>query len=549
MAIFGQGPSKKELLDQIEQLKKELNNIQLTQEQVKYLNINKEIDKLNRHKNDLKSQNKELQNKVSYLQQTLIGLEDIEEMQSFGVYKTKYGLESSELYNKKLQNIRDKQKAMIKNKTATIHNINWTIGNDKKKGKEFILDTVKLSLRAFNNECDNIITKTKFNNVEKSAERIKKIYKEINSLTDMQHVSIKTEYLNLKIEELYLKYEYECKKQEEKEEQQAIKERMREEAKVLKELEAARKKIEKEETHFSNAIKDLNNKLEKADDKEKNTLLEKIRELENKLKEVEDSKKDLANREQNTRAGYVYIISNIGSFGENVYKIGMTRRLDPMDRVRELGDASVPFKFDVHAMIFSEDAPALENALHKKFENKSVNKVNLRKEFFNVSLEEVKKEVIKNHNATIEFTMLAEAQEYRESLAMGTKPIEKAKIETLETSTNNTEAISPSKKEEKISKTMSLNFEEMNYLSLIKRLVSDVVDTNQISYLKNDQYLEINFKNDPSKYICRLFLNKTNKNNIHLFDKEEDVIMFDFDEMNDLEEIKDMFIDIVKGYL
>ena len=138
MAIFGQGPSKKELLDQIEQLKKELNNIQLTQEQVKYLNINKEIDKLNRHKNDLKSQNKELQNKVSYLQQTLIGLEDIEEMQSFGVYKTKYGLESSELYNKKLQNIRDKQKAMIKNKTATIHNINWTIGNDKKKGKEFI---------------------------------------------------------------------------------------------------------------------------------------------------------------------------------------------------------------------------------------------------------------------------------------------------------------------------------------------------------------------------------------------------------------------------
>ncbi|MGM9534096.1 MAG: GIY-YIG nuclease family protein [Intestinibacter sp.] len=253
---------------------------------------------------------------------------------------------------------------------------------------------------------------------------------------------------------------------------------------------------------------------------------------------------------KNTRAGYVYIISNIGSFGENVYKIGMTRRLDPMDRVRELGDASVPFKFDVHAMIFSEDAPALENALHKKFENKSVNKVNLRKEFFNVSLEEVKKEVIKNHNATIEFTMLAEAQEYRESLAMGTKPIEKAKIEPVETSTNDNEATSkPVNNEEKIAKTMSLNFEEMNYLSLIKRLVSDVVDTNQISYFKNNEYLEINFKNDSSKYICKLFLNKTCKNNIHLFDKEEGVIMFDFDEMNDLEEIKDMFIDIVKGYL
>lgn len=559
MAIFGQGPNKKELLEQIEQLtnetrqlKAKIRDIQLTQEQLRYLDINKEIDKLNEYRNDLKVKNKDLQKKITYLQQTLIGLEDIEELQSFGIYKTKYGLETSELYNKKLQDIRDKQKSMIKSKTATIHNTSYVVDGDKKKGKEFILDTVKLSLRAFNNECDNIITKIKFNNVEKSAERIKKIYKEINSLTDMQHVSIKQEYLNLKIEELYLKYEYECKKQEEKEEQQAIKERMREEAKVLKELEAARKKIEKEETHFSNAIRDLNDKLDSADDKEKNILLEKIKELENKLKEVEDSKQDLSNREQNTRAGYVYVISNIGSFGENIYKIGMTRRLDPMDRVRELGDASVPFKFDVHAMIFSEDAPSLENALHKKFENKSVNKINLRKEFFNVSLQDVKKEVLKNHNATIEFTMLAEAQEYRESLAMGGKPIIKAKIENIDT------AISKPKKKqttdnksetEKQIKSQSLSFEEINYLSLIKRLVSNVIDGNQISYFKNDDYIEINLKNNTDKWICRLSLKENGKNKIYLFDEIEDFISFDFDEIDDLKEIKDMFINIVKEYI
>lgn len=554
MAIFGQGPSKKDLQQKIVTLENEVTRLRnllaetvLTQEQVKYLDLNKEIEKLNSCKEDLNSQNKELQSKIVDLRKTLIGLKEIEELQSFGFYKTKYGLESSELYNQKLQEIRKKQKDMIKTKTATIHNTDYLVGGDKKKGKEFILDTVKLSLRAFNNECDNIISKVKFNNVEKSSERIKKIFKEINSLTDMQRVSIKQAYLRAKIEELYLKYEYECKKQEEKEEQQAIKERMREEAKVLKELEAARKKIEKEETHFSNAIKDLNEKLEKANDKEKLTLLEKIKELENKLKEVENAKQDLSNREQNTRAGYVYVISNIGSFGENVYKIGMTRRLDPMDRVKELGSASVPFKFDVHAMIFSEDAPSLENILHKKFEKNSVNKVNLRKEFFNVSLENIRKEVLKNHNATIEFTMLAEAQEYRESLAMSDNPVKNIISETIQPSVNNDDSIvKPITKQEN---KVSLNFEEMNYLSLIKRLVSDVIDTSQISYLKNNEYLEINLKNNPNKWICRLFLNKTKRNNIHLFDKENDVIMFDFDEMDDLKEIKDFFIKVVNEYI
>lgn len=554
MAIFGQGPSKKDLQQKIVTLENEITRLKnllaetvLTQEQVKYLDLNKEIEKLNSCKEDLNSQNKELQSKIVDLRKTLIGLKEIEELQSFGFYKTKYGLESSELYNQKLQEIRKKQKDMIKTKTATIHNTDYLVDGDKKKGKEFILDTVKLSLRAFNNECDNIISKVKFNNVEKSSERIKKIFKEINSLTDMQRVSIKQAYLRAKIEELYLKYEYECKKQEEKEEQQAIKERMREEAKVLKELEAARKKIEKEETHFSNAIKDLNEKLEKANDKEKLTLLEKIKELENKLKEVENAKQDLSNREQNTRAGYVYVISNIGSFGENVYKIGMTRRLDPMDRVKELGGASVPFKFDVHAMIFSEDAPSLENILHKKFEKNSVNKVNLRKEFFNVSLENIRKEVLKNHNATIEFTMLAEAQEYRESLAMSDNPVKNIISETIQPSVNNDDSIvKPITKQEN---KVSLNFEEMNYLSLIKRLVSDVIDTSQISYLKNNEYLEINLKNNPNKWICRLFLNKTKRNNIHLFDKENDVIMFDFDEMDDLKEIKDFFIKVVNEYI
>ena len=419
---------------EVEELKARLDDINLIQEESEYLDIKEEIKKLENKKKDLnldirkeleQLQNKKntlntdilsLENQIKKLKNSLIDLNDEQELQSYGLYNTKYGLESSEIYKAKLDNIRREQKDLIKMKVATNHSLDWVIDNNKKKGKEFILDTIKLSLKAFNNECDNIIAKVKFNNVEKSIDRINKSYKEINSLTDMQNVSITNKYLNLKIEELYLKYEYECKKQEEKEEQQAIKERMREEAKVLKEIELANKKIEKEETHFKNAIEDLNKKIEYTTDNEKEKLIKKLNELHEKLKEVEFLKEDVLNRERNTRAGYVYIISNIGSFGENIYKIGMTRRLDPNDRVRELGSASVPFNFDVHAMIFSEDAPALENSLHKRFSNKQVNKVNSRKEFFYVSLSEIEQVVKEEFDKPVEFTKLAKAEEYRKSI-------------------------------------------------------------------------------------------------------------------------------------
>lgn len=143
-----------------------------------------------------------------------------------------------------------------------------------------------------------------------------------------------------------------------------------------------------------------------------------------KLKETKKNKEDVLYRVQNTRAGYVYIISNIGSFGENVFKIGMTRRLEPLDRVKELGDASVPFTFDVHGMIFSEDAPALENALHKAFTERRLNRVNERKEFFRVDLKEIENVVKKNHNKTVEFTKLAEAEEYRKSVQIEKKSLQ-----------------------------------------------------------------------------------------------------------------------------
>ena len=165
------------------------------------------------------------------------------------------------------------------------------------------------------------------------------------------------------------------------------------------------------------ALSKLNKQLEtEQDERIKQELLNKQKELEGKLSELDQAMKDVDYRAANQKAGYVYIISNIGSFGENIYKIGMTRRLDPMERVYELGDASVPFNFDVHAMIFTEDAPALENALHKAFEDKKVNMINTRREFFNVTLEEIEEVVKNNFDKTVEFVEIPEAEQYRQSI-------------------------------------------------------------------------------------------------------------------------------------
>ena len=191
---------------------------------------------------------------------------------------------------------------------------------------------------------------------------------------------------------------------------------MREAARLQKEIEAQRKKIEKEQTHYQTAYDRLMKQLEHSPDDE--ALLSKKAELENQLKDIDKAIKDIDYREANQRAGYVYVISNIGAFGPDVYKIGMTRRLDPQDRVDELGDASVPFNFDVHAMIFSDDAPALETALHKAFEDRKLNMVNTRREFFHVTLNEIKDVVKKNFDKTVEFIDVPDAEQYRISLKM-----------------------------------------------------------------------------------------------------------------------------------
>src|SRR6185312_3163119 len=221
------------------------------------------------------------------------------------------------------------------------------------------------------------------------------------------------------LQEMSLNYEYQQRKNEEKEEQRRIREQMREEEKAQRDFERAKQEAEDEERRFQRALEKARKELsENENAADIHMLQESVRSLELKLQEAKQEKERAISMAQQTKVGHIYIISNIGSFGEDIYKIGMTRRLDPEDRVRELSDASVPFYFDIHATIHSEDAPQLEYDLHQQFKDRRLNRVNMRKEFFKVPLEEIETFVNKHTAATITFTKLAEAREYRETMAM-----------------------------------------------------------------------------------------------------------------------------------
>lgn len=304
------------------------------------------------------------------------------------------------------------EKEYIKSGNAiNIHNVS-------NAPKKTLNNNIKQLLRCFNSEVASAISSISIKNIDSVKGKILKTFETLNKIFETDQISLDKQLLEIKLEQADLMFKYEYQKEQERLQQKAIREQMVEEEKVRREIEKEKAKIEKEENQFKNEITKLMSYMQKSNEAEKQLYIDKIHELEAKLKQVEADKKDVLNREQNTRAGYVYVISNIGSFGEDVYKIGMTRRLEPMDRVKELGDASVPFEFDVHAMIFSDDAPALETVLHNTFRDNQVNKVNPRKEFFRVKLSEIEKVVKENFNATVTFTKVAEAAQYRESLKL-----------------------------------------------------------------------------------------------------------------------------------
>lgn len=415
----------KTLRDENESLKKQIQELEsqvspelkvLAAAKQEALEVKQETLEVKQELSALKTKLAETTRELSVANAKLIQTNETVLLQEFGLYEPSYDFATSVLYKSRLDAVRKNQKAMIKEGKAATGSTNWTVNNNAAQGKKMISDMQKLLLRAFNSECDEAISKVKFSNVDTAIKRITSSRDAISKLGSVMGVAITSSYYNSKIEELKLAYEYQVKKQEEKEEQKRIREELREQAKLQKEIEAARREIEKEQKHYQNALSKVEQQLLNATEEQKELLLQKKAEIGSQLEELDAFLKNVDYRAANQKAGYVYIISNIGSFGEGVYKIGMTRRLDPVDRVDELGDASVPFNFDIHAMIFTEDAPKLEAALHRAFDDRKLNMVNTRREFFRVSLEEIESVVKENYDKTVEFIKIPSAEQYRQSL-------------------------------------------------------------------------------------------------------------------------------------
>ena len=393
----------------------------------KIINIEEESEQLGTELSRLKEDFKSKKSIYDSLIKQIAIYDDEIELAELGFYKRMFPFDTSEKFKGEIKKVRDKQKEIIASKKAIYTEIEWTVEGSKAKGKTFANRIIRLTSRAFNNECDSAIANVKWNNVDKMRLRIEKAWEAINKMNETNSVVIDYSYLKLKIDELRLTYEYQDKKQKEKEEQAEIRQLMREEAKLEQEKDKAEKEEEKYQKLFDKANKDA----EKLSGDKLVALNLKLKELELELEAAKQKSMRAKSMAEQTRSGHVYVISNIGSFGENVYKIGMTRRLEPIDRVKELGDASVPFIFDVHAMIYSEDAPSLEKSLHKIFDRQRVNLVNSRKEFFNITLLEIEDEV-KKISPNIEFIQTIEARDYKESIAIREKDNNSNSIDKLQ---------------------------------------------------------------------------------------------------------------------
>lgn len=381
------------------------------------IDLDSEISSKGKQLEITKAQLTEIQTNYDRINTELKIFNDDYDLISSGFYKSKYDFDDSQKYVNKLDEIRGKQKQLIKDKNAIVCITSWTVGGSKVEGKKMIDRVIKLGLSAFNVQCDNEILKVKFDNVDRAEAKIQKIRETVDKLLEPNQCHITNDFLKLKRDELFLAYEYQEQLQKEKEEQRQLREQMKEEEKARREIEKIQADAEKDEKRYQEALEKARKEIDKKSESERSAYASKILDLESKLKEAIENKERAKSQAELTRRGHVYIISNIGSFGENVYKIGMTRRLDPMDRIYELGDASVPFDFDVHAMVYSEDAPTLEKQLHNEFVEKRVNQINQRKEFFEVELKEIEIACKKHHGGEFKLTLIAEAKEYRQTIA------------------------------------------------------------------------------------------------------------------------------------
>jgi hypothetical protein len=341
------------------------------------------------------------------VREAIVETEDLALLQEAGIYRYRHPLTDAVAYQKELAGIEEKIKAMVRRDGgAVLATTDWTVNGSAAQGRVMVRDFSKLLLRAFNAEADNLVRGLRPYKLDAAIERLTKVAEVIERLGKTMHIKISTPYFNTRVRELELTADFLQKEAEEKEAERVERERLREERKVQQEIERERVRLEKERQHYSNALEAL---VAKGDDAGAARLHEQLTDVQRAIEDVDY-------RAANIRAGYVYVISNLGSFGEDMVKVGMTRRLDPKDRIRELSDASVPFNFDIHALFFSKDAVGIEAAMHDGLAARRVNLVNQRREFFRATPLEAKAHLAELAGELLQFQDVPEALEYRESL-------------------------------------------------------------------------------------------------------------------------------------
>ena len=341
----------------------------------------------------------------------LVELDDRHVLQDVGVYRYHHPLENAASYTQRLTEIETQMTKVIR-EDAVFANDMFTLGGSLAKGRKMVADLSKLMLRAYNAEADNCVRALRSGNVTTAKARLERSVTAIERLGQLMEMRINPDYHSLRVAELELTADYQMKLQEEKEIAKEQRQLLREQRQAESELAAEKARLEKEHSHYSGALAVLraNGDTAAAD------------ELQARLDKINQAIVDADYRIANIRAGYVYVISNIGAFGPDIVKIGLTRRLDPLDRVKELGDASVPFGYDVHALYFAEDAVTLENKLHKTFADRRVNWVNHRREFFFATPSEVKQVLQAETGGLLEFTEQPTAVEFLTSRSSWPQP-------------------------------------------------------------------------------------------------------------------------------
>jgi hypothetical protein len=343
---------------------------------------------------------------------------------SFGLYQPIFDFATPDDYKHRLLEVRDRQHAMVRDDQAVHGAVAGSVADRRKDGEQLQRQVAKLLVRAFNAECDAVAARVSWNNASRMIERVKHAFDAINKLGSVVQLELAGPYRELKLEELKLEYELAQNRRDQQEDQRVIRELQREEDHVRQQLERVCKEAEAEEARWQRALDPAYRDLANAQGAAVKPLRANIAIIESELRDARQRRERAILRAEKTGAGHVYILSNVGSFGDTVYKIGMTRRDNPMEAVREL-DAVVPFDFDVHAMIPSEDAPALHGLLHRQFHHRRINAVDLRREYFQVTLDEIEA-FARSAGIAIQLTRGAEARQYRETFELRREASERA---------------------------------------------------------------------------------------------------------------------------